>query len=107
MDRRSSTARYAMVTDDRSTLNLDLLTYVGLSDAEQKTVDKIVSDRAAGIVPPPASKPAASAGVATPPPAPAKPAAPATGAAPAAGAAPAVKPPAPPPAAGPTPPAAT
>ena len=87
MDRRSSTARYAMVTDDRSTLNLDLLTYVGLSDAEQKTVEKIVADRAAGIV--------------TPPPAPAKPAAPAAPAVPAA------KPPAPPPAAGPTPPAAT
>jgi len=94
MDRRSSTARYAMVTDDRSTLNLDLLTFVGLSDAEQKTVDKIVSDRAAGIVAPPAAKPAA----------------PAAGAAPAAAAkpaAPAAKPPAPPPAAGPTPPAAT
>jgi NADH-quinone oxidoreductase subunit I len=93
MDRRSSTARYAMVTDDRSTLNLDLLTYVGLSDAEQKTVDKIVSDRAAGIV--------------TPPPAPAAAAAPAAAPKPAAPAAPAVKPPAPPPAAGPTPPAAT
>jgi NADH-quinone oxidoreductase subunit I len=104
MDRRSSTARYAMVTDDRSTLNLDLLTYVGLSDAEQKTVDKIVSDRAAGIVTPPAPKPAASAGVATPP---AAGAAPAAAAKPAVPAAPAAKPPVPPAAAGPTPPAAT
>ena len=100
MDRRSSTARYALVTDDRSTLNLDLLTYVGLSDAEQKTVEKIVSDRAAGIV--------------TPPPAPPKPAAPAAAkpAAPAATpptAAPAPKPPAPPSAGAPPtpPPAAT
>jgi NADH-quinone oxidoreductase subunit I len=73
MDRREGTARYAMVTDDRSTLNLDLLTYVGLSDTEQKTVEKIVADRAAGIVTPPAAKPAAPAVAAA-----AKPAAPAT-----------------------------
>jgi NADH-quinone oxidoreductase subunit I len=100
MDRRESTARYAMVTDDRSTLNLDLLTYAGLSDAEQKTVDKIVSDRALGIV--------------TPPPAPAKPAAaapaapPAAKPAPPAAAPPPTRPPTPPAAAaGTTPPAAT
>jgi len=111
MDRRSSTARYAMVTDDRSTLNLDLLTFVGLSDAEQKTVDKIVSDRAAGIVTPPAkpaapatgAAPAAGAAAAKPtPPAAAPPAA-----APAAPVAPAAKLLAPPPAAGPTSLAAT
>jgi NADH-quinone oxidoreductase subunit I len=118
MDRRTSTARYAMVTDDRSTLNLDLLTYAGLSDAEQKTVDKIVSDRALGIVtPPPApAKPAAPAGAAAAPAA-AKPAVSAAPVAPAAPAAVAPKPAAPPPAAppstpppaaaGPTPPAAT
>lgn len=84
MDRREGSARYAMVTDDRSTLILDLLTYVGLSDAEQKTVDKIVADRAAGITTPPAAaKPAApaAAGAAAAAPAAAKPAAPAAPAA--------------------------
>jgi NADH-quinone oxidoreductase subunit I len=103
MDRRDGTTRYAMVTDDRSTLNLDLLTYVGLSDTEQKTVEKIVADRAAGIVAPPAAKPAAPAAAAATAAKPATPAA-AAPAAPAAAkpATPAPTPP-PPPAAG-TPP---
>jgi len=57
MDRRDGTARYAMVTDDRSTLNLDLLTYVGLSEAEEKAVQKIVADRAAGVAAAPPANP--------------------------------------------------
>ena len=61
MDRRDGSAKFALVTDDRSTLNLDMLTYIGLSENDDTTVSKIVSDRALGIV--------------TPPPAPAKPAA--------------------------------
>src|SRR5262245_4787997 len=63
MDRREGAAKFALITDDRATLNLDLLTYVGLSETDQKAVDKIVADRAAGITTPPApAKPAAAAG---------------------------------------------
>jgi NADH-quinone oxidoreductase subunit I len=74
MDRRDGSAKFALISDDRSTLNLDILTYVGLSETDEKSVAKIVSDRAAGIVTPPpapaAAKPAAA------PPVAAKPAAP-------------------------------
>ncbi len=78
MDRRDGAAKFALITDDRSTLNLDLLTYAGLSETDQKAVDKIVADRAAGIVAPPApsAKPdpvAKTAAPAAPPPAAAKP----------------------------------
>ncbi|MBL8840166.1 MAG: NADH-quinone oxidoreductase subunit I [Planctomycetes bacterium] len=97
MDRRDGSAKFALVTDDRSTLNLDILTYVGLSENDDANVKKIVADRAAGITTPPAA------------PAAAKPAAPgaAPAAAPAAAAKPAVAPAAPPAASAPaTPPAA-
>lgn len=71
MDRREGSAKFALITDDRSTLNLDLLAYVGLSEPDSKSVEKIVSDRAAGIVTPPpapaAAKPAAPAAAAAPP----------------------------------------
>jgi NADH-quinone oxidoreductase subunit I len=78
MDRRDGSAKFALVTDDRSTLNLDLLIYAGLSETDQKAVEKIVSDRAAGIVTPPpaAAKPAAPAAPKPPPPPAAPPAAP-------------------------------
>ncbi len=66
MDRRDGSAKFALITDDRATLNLDLLTYVGLSEGDQKAVEKVVSDRAAGITTPPAAaKPPAAP--ATPP----------------------------------------
>jgi NADH-quinone oxidoreductase subunit I len=68
MDRREGAAKFALVTDDRATLNLDLLTYAGLSEAEQKLVDKIVADRAAGITTPPPAPPAATARSPAPPP---------------------------------------
>lgn len=94
MDRRDGSAKFALVTDDRSTLNLDVLTYIGLSEGDEKNVAKVVSDRAAGITTPPAApaaKPAAPAAAPAAPPAAAKPA----------------TPPSPPPAAPPSPPPAT
>ena len=60
MDRRDGSAKFALITDDRSTLNVDLLLYAGLSETDQKAVAKIAADRAAGIETPPA-KPAAGA----------------------------------------------
>ncbi len=63
MDRRDGSAKFALVTDDRSTLNLDILTYVGLSETDDTNVQKIVSDRAAGITTPPAAPAAAKPAV--------------------------------------------
>ena len=106
MDRRDGSAKFALVTDDRSTLNLDVLTYIGLSEGDEKNVAKVVADRAAGITTPPAApaaaKPAAAPAAAGAAPAAAKPAAPAaaapaaTPATPPAAAKPAAPPPAPP-----------
>lgn len=79
MDRRDGSAKFALVTDDRSTLNLDILTYVGLSENDDANVKKIVADRAAGITTPPAAPAAAKPAVASAAPAGATP-----GAAPAA-----------------------
>jgi hypothetical protein len=85
MDRREGAAKFALITDDRGTLNLDLLLYSGLSESDQRAVEKIVSDRAAGITAPApapaaaspaAAKPAALAAAAPTPPAAAPTAAP-------------------------------
>jgi len=47
MDRREGSAKFALITDDRATLNLDLLAYRGLSEADQKNVAKVRAEAAA------------------------------------------------------------
>jgi formate hydrogenlyase subunit 6/NADH:ubiquinone oxidoreductase subunit I len=74
MDRRDGSAKFALITDDRATLNLDLLTWVGLSEADQRAVEKVAAARAAA----PAAPATATAAAADPKAAAAKPAAPGT-----------------------------
>lgn len=47
MDKRQGSAKFALVTDDRSTLNLDLLTYKGLSEESKVAVEKARAEAAA------------------------------------------------------------
>ncbi len=64
MDRKTGPSQYAVITDDRTTLNIDLLIYRGLSETGVKAVDKLRADKAAAAAKPapaPAAPPSAPA----------------------------------------------
>ncbi len=46
MDKRDGSAKFALITDDRSTLNLDILEYKGLSEADKVAVVKVREENA-------------------------------------------------------------
>ena len=47
MDQKDGSAKFALITDDRHTLNYSLLQYDGLSESAQAAVDETRADRAA------------------------------------------------------------
>jgi formate hydrogenlyase subunit 6/NADH:ubiquinone oxidoreductase subunit I len=45
MDEREGSAKFALITDNRYTLNFDLLAYKGLSEDSKKSVEKVRTER--------------------------------------------------------------